>query len=634
MKRIPALLLTLSLLVGCTAQTGNTGGGSGTGSSPAPGMTTASSSAENSIPWATSPEGSWVELPENVRTGTEGLFDWRNATVYFAMTDRFFNGDESNDESYGRRTVDSRGSHLATFNGGDFKGLTEKLNEGYFTELGVNAIWISAPYEQVHGFVGGGSEGEFAHYAFHGYYALDWTMTDRNFGTREEFQELVDTAHEKGIRIILDVVMNHVGYNTVRDMEEFRFGAFQGIDGSWLPKEDQRYDAYHEFIDYQDEEAWARWWGPDWIRAGLPGYERGGTDDLTMLLAGLPDIKTERTGSVSLPPILKTKWDLEVGAEFTPYRIHKAIDLRQDLELAPAEYISVWLTAWVEEFGIDGFRIDTAKHVELERWTELKAMAQAALLTWREENPHRPGVDFKEDFFMVGEVWGAGIQRTKYHEAGFDALINFTFQGEGSDGPAYRLETMPGIFQRYSDTLNQEDSNALTYISGHDTRLFQRSKLKDGLTYLFLLPGAIQLFYGDETARTYVPSGQDVAMGTRSYMNWDSIDEEILQHSQLLGRFRARNLALGSGSHTELSREPFIFRRDYQKGDITNSVVVAFDQTRGSVIDVSSAFKDGDYLRDAYTMKGYRVTEGTIQIDPDESGLVLLEKVDPAVDES
>lgn len=622
MNRTAALILALSLLTGCTAGSGGTAaGGSGTGPVTAASDTTS--------PEGATANGPLFELPEDVRTSTQGLFDWRNATVYYAMTDRFLNGDESNDESYGRRTVDAKGSRLATFNGGDFKGLTRKLREDYFWELGVNAIWISAPYEQIHGFVGGGSEGEFAHYGFHGYYALDWTMTDRNFGTRDEFQELVDTAHEKGIRIILDVVMNHVGYHTVKDMEEFGFGAFQGIDGSWQPEGDQRYDAYHESIDYADEVAWANWWGPDWVRTGLPGYERGGTDDLSMSLAGLPDIRTENTEPVALPPILKTKWAQEAGAAFAPYRIHKAEGLRQDLDLSPAGYISAWLIAWVEEFGIDGFRIDTAKHVELERWTELKHQAQAALETWRAENPERPGAEFKDDFFMVGEVWGAGIERNEYYDAGFDALINFTFQGDGSDGPAYRPQTMPSIFQRYADTLAQQDSNVLTYISSHDTRLFQRNKLKDGLTYLLLLPGALEIFYGDETGRTYVPSGQDTAMGTRSYMNWDSVDEEVLTHFQLMGRFRARNLAVGAGSHTELSRKPFIFRRDHRKGEISNAVIVAFDQSPGSVIDVSSAFSDGDLLRDAYTMKGYQVTGGKIRVEPDESGLVLLEKVEP-----
>ncbi len=631
MIKLTAVFLTLSLLTACTpagsvSASRNEPPAGTKGSTATPKDPTASStSAVSGEPLGEIPV---IELGEQVRTSTEGLFDWRGATVYYAMTDRFHNGDEMNDESYGRKTADANGSKLATFNGGDFKGLTEKLESGYFSELGVNALWVSAPYEQIHGFVGGGEEGEFAHYGFHGYYPLDWTMTDRNFGTRDEFQHLVDTAHEKGIRIIMDVVMNHAGYHTVQDMEEYSFGVLNGIAGSWQPEEGQSYHAYHEFIDYSDEEAWMNWWGPEWVRAGLPGYERGGSDDLSQTLAGLPDIKTESTHPAALPPLLKTKWEQEKGAEYEPYRIHKAEGLRQDLQLAPAGYISAWLTAWVEEFGIDGFRIDTAKHVEMKRWIELKASAQEALDTWREENPEKAGADFSDPFFMVGEVWGAGIERNDYYDAGFDALINFTFQGAGSEGPAYRQETMPRIFQRYGDTLDEQDINVLSYLSSHDTRLFQRSRLKEGLTYLLLLPGAVEIFYGDETGRTFVPSGRDIAMGTRSYMNWDSVDEEVLKHVKIFGSFRARNLAVGSGRHTELSKEPFIFQRDYVRGDLTNTVVVAFNQEAGSVIDVSRAFQDGALLRDAATMRGYEVTEGKVTVVPDDSGIVLLEKVE------
>lgn len=565
-------------------------------------------------------------IPIDAKTTTEGRFDWRNATVYFAMTDRFFNGDPTNDENYGRKTVDVKGSQLATFNGGDFKGLTKKLTEGYFTDLGITAIWITAPYEQIHGFVSGGN-GTFAHYAFHGYYALDWTMTDRNFGTRAEFQELVDTAHAKGIRIVLDVVMNHTGYNTLKDMEDYNFGAFKGIDGSWQPAQDQRFDAYQELVDYQAEGAWARWWGKDWIRTGLPGYDRGGSDDYTETLAGLPDIKTEAVDFVGLPPVLKTKWSREAGSDFAPWKIEQARDLRQDLALTPAGYITVWLSAWVKEFGIDGFRIDTAKHVEKERWQVLKRSADAALKAWRQENPEKPGAEFTDDFFMVGEVWGMGISRNEYYDFGFDALINFTFQGESFEGPAYRPESMPGIYQIYSDTLDQQNSNVLSYISSHDTKLFQRNKLKDGLTALLLLPGGLEIFYGDETGRPFVSSGSDLAMGTRGYMNWDSINEEVKAHFEKLGGFRARNLAVGAGRHVELSRSPFIFKREYHKAGLKNTVVVALEQRPGNIIDVTGAFSDGDLLRDAYTDRGYRVKDGKVIVNADSSGIVLLEKI-------
>ena len=92
-------------------------------------------------------------------------FTWDNALVYFVLTDRFYDGDPSNNNSY-YRVQNAKGHENATFHGGDIKGLTEKLD--YLEDLGVNAIWITAPYEQIHGWVSGVSDA-FPHYPFHGY---------------------------------------------------------------------------------------------------------------------------------------------------------------------------------------------------------------------------------------------------------------------------------------------------------------------------------------------------------------------------------------------------------------------------------------------------------------------------------
>ena len=148
-------------------------------------------------------------VPSTVATASESAkvdnFTWDNALVYFVLTDRFYDGDPTNNNSY-YRVKNAKGHENATFHGGDIKGLTEKLD--YLEDLGVNAIWITAPYEQIHAWVSGVADA-FPHYPFHGYYPLDWTCMDKNMGTVEEFRTFVDTAHEKGIRIVMDVVMNH-----------------------------------------------------------------------------------------------------------------------------------------------------------------------------------------------------------------------------------------------------------------------------------------------------------------------------------------------------------------------------------------------------------------------------------------
>lgn len=558
-------------------------------------------------------------------------FSYESATVYFAMTDRFYDGNPENNTSYGRVQEDALGKDIATFHGGDFVGLTEKLEEGYFQELGIDVLWVSAPYEQVHGFIGGGSQGDFAHYGFHGYYALDWTMMDRNFGTVEEFRTFVNTAHEQEIRVFLDVVMNHVGYPNMQDMLDYNYGGISEVaeaPENLLPNEGEDFHKWTEAVAWEDPAAWENWWG-DWVRSDLPGYHPPGDTVYTQNLYGLPDIRTEVEEDIGLPPILKTKWDIEEDPAYEDWIVPAAKDLRQDLGLPPADYISKWLASWVEEFGINGFRIDTAKHVEIERWEELKERSNVALQTFRNENPELPGASFEEDFFFLGEVWGHGLNRNHYYDRGFDALINFTFQGERRDGPAYFPDRMPRIFENYSNAINQvEDFTALSYLSQHDTSLYPRDRLEEGGTYLMLLPGMVKVFYGDEVGREAGDGGSDATMGTRSSMDWENLNEKVLRHFQKLGQFRNRNQSVGAGQHTTLSTEPFIFTRIYERDNQINRVMVYLGEEASVTLPVGEIFHEGELLRDAYQNIIYEMEGETLEVDAGEKGIVLLEVVE------
>ena len=142
-----------------------------------------------------------------------------NPIVYFVITDRFLDGNPANDHAYGRRREARPEDDIGTFHGGDLAGLAAKVKAGWFRDLGVNAIWITAPYEQIHGWVVGGSK-EFKHYAYHGYWALDYTRLDASIGTEDELRDFVDAAHAQGIRVLFDVVMNHPGYADIQSLSE------------------------------------------------------------------------------------------------------------------------------------------------------------------------------------------------------------------------------------------------------------------------------------------------------------------------------------------------------------------------------------------------------------------------------
>ncbi|MFZ3207151.1 MAG: alpha-amylase family glycosyl hydrolase, partial [Pseudomonas sp.] len=133
------------------------------------------------------PHSGGLLLLEAAEVQVQPVHDWRNATVYFVLTDRFANGDPGNDRSYGRQPDGEQ--EIGTFHGGDLRGLTGRLD--YLQQLGVNALWISAPVEQIHGWVGGGDQGDFRHYGYHGYYALDFTRLDANMGSEADLRELI-----------------------------------------------------------------------------------------------------------------------------------------------------------------------------------------------------------------------------------------------------------------------------------------------------------------------------------------------------------------------------------------------------------------------------------------------------------
>ena len=557
-----------------------------------------------------------ASVDTNSSSADASTFSWDNATVYFLLTDRFKNGDTSNDNAYGRmKTVG--GSDFATFHGGDFKGITEELESGYFEKLGVNAIWISAPYEQIHGYCLGDN---FAHYSYHGYYVLDYTETDAAYGTKEEFKTMVDTAHKHGIRIIMDIVMNHAGYNTLQDMSEYGFGT---VSAGWEDAyKNGNFSQYHSFIDYDSNASdWAKWWGPEWIRSGVAGYTEEPGPDTTNCLAGLPDFRTESTNKVGIPAILQTKWTKEgtLSEKQSKYGTSNTV----------TGFISTWLADWVREYGIDGFRCDTAKHVEKKDWKQLKDACTAALAEWKAANPDKKLDDLP--FWMTGEHWDHGCGKDDYYTTGgFDSMINF----ETTGGGLLATDKLAGIYEGYASKINTDDSfNVLSYISSHDTTLARDDVYHLGSAFL-LLPGGVQIFYGDESNRQKKGTDDSFAAGhcLRSDMNWDSIDEECLAHWQKVGTFRNNHVAVGGGTNVALTADSGVaFGRTYSKNGVTDAIAAVVDAAADSdiTINVGDVFKEGTTLVNTYDETTDTVTDGKVTFNSGAHGTILLEEGEP-----
>ncbi|WP_109078772.1 alpha-amylase [Aggregatibacter kilianii] len=500
------------------------------------------------------PQANGLLLLEKSAVKNSSVFHWKNATVYFVLTDRFHNGNPNNDHSYGRQKDGMQ--EIGTFHGGDLQGLTEKLD--YLQQLGVNALWISSPLEQMHGWVGGGDKGDFPHYAYHGYYHQDWTKIDANMGTEQDLKHLIEQAHKRGIKVIFDVVMNHTGYATLADMQEFGFGALylkpeeiHSLLGekwtNWRPKSGQNWHSFNDYINFGDKAGWAKWWGKDWVRSDIGDYDSPKFDDLKMSLASLPDLKTESESAVGLPPFYQ----------------HKQTHAKALPNAKVRDYVIGWLSDWVRRYGVDGFRVDTAKHVEKSTWLALKQSADAALRQWQQKHPSESN---GEPFWMTGEAWGHGVLKSDYYQNGFDAMINFDFQDQAKNALDCFADIDP-VYQDMSDKL--KDFNVLSYLSSHDTRLFYHAdsqgdngKQKTAANLLLLAPGAVQIYYGDESGREFGPTGSDPMQGTRSDMSWQDLGtnadkQALLTHWQKLARFRQAHPAIGAGKQTTAKTDKY-----------------------------------------------------------------------------
>lgn len=517
----------------------------------------------------------------------EKVFDWNNATVYFMLTDRFHNGNSDNDNNFGRG---DDAKELRQFMGGDIQGITQKVKEGYFTDLGVDALWFSPVHEQIHGSV---NEGQGETYAFHGYWIRDWTSMEPNFGTREDLAELVSVAHENNIRIMLDIIINHTGPVTEKDPV----------------------------------------WPSDWVRTEPQcTYQDYESTVFCTLVENLPDIRTESEEDVELPEALRDKWEKEGRLQQELDELDAFFE-RTGYPRAPKYYIIKWITDFIREFGIDGFRVDTVKHVEADVWTILAKEAKIAFNEWKEKN--QEAIQEDQEFFMLAETYNYNINNGRmfsfgekevdYFAHGFDSQINFGFKYDANSH-------YEKLFSTYDSLLHAglKDYTVMNYVSSHDdSHPFdkERKRTFESATKLMLTPGQVQIYYGDEIARPLQIEGAVGDVNLRSKMDWeDNSHQELRTHWQKLGQFRQRHPAVGAGKHQKISDSPYTFARTYNNKNYEDKVVVALDVSgEEATIQVAPYFEDGTTLNEAYSNQEVKVSDGQVIINGHQ-GIILLEK--------
>jgi glycosidase len=361
-------------------------------------------------------------------------------TFYFVMTDRFENADPAND--LGGLPDDPLVSGFdptgrGFYNGGDLAGLLNRID--YIQNLGVTSIWLTPSFKNK---AVQPEDGPSAGY--HGYWITDFTQIDPHLGTNDELRALIDAAHDRGMKVYFDIITNHtadvIGYEEGARQPYVSKDAVPYLTAGGEPFDDRDYAGTQAFppLDpavsfpytpvLEDDEETLK--VPEWLNDVTLYHNRGdttfvGEDSLYGDFFGLDDLFTEH-----------------------PRVVDGMIDI---------------YTTWVRDAGIDGFRIDTMRHVNTEFWN---AFGPTVLEFARDQG--------KDEFYMFGEVFHPSKPYTSYFTttAGAQAVLDFPFQ-EAARSFASRGEptSQLGSFFIDDDWYTDADSNVYqlpTFLGNHD----------------------------------------------------------------------------------------------------------------------------------------------------------------------
>ena len=429
---------------------------------------------------------------------------------YFVMPDRFANGDRSND------TGGLTGSRLSTgydptdkgfYQGGDLKGLTRKLD--YIKGLGTTAIWM-APIFKNRPVQGTGSN---ASAGYHGYWITDFTRVDPHFGTDDDLKALIAKAHAKGMKVFFDVITNHTA-----DVVDYRQKTYDYLSKGAFPylTEDGRP------FDDADYAGGGRKFPP--VDAGSFPYTPRATAR-SKVPAWLDD-----------PAMYHNRGDSTYAGESATYGDFSGLD---DLWTERPEVVHGMeriYQRWVKDFAVDGFRIDTVKHVDMEFWTQWATALDAYAA--------RHG---RKNFFMFGEVYSADTSVTSpYVTRGrLDATLDFPFQDAArayasQGGSAKRLASVFGDDYKYTtDKANAYEQ--VTFLGNHDmgrigyflkqddpkatdAEILKKDRLANEL--MFLSRGNPVVYYGDEQGFTGSGGDKDARQTMFASQVADYLDDD------------------------------------------------------------------------------------------------------------
>ena len=465
---------------------------------------------------------------EQRKTGSVTDFDWDEAVIYFMLTDRFYDGNTSNNKAAGASVYNPDNAGL--YHGGDFAGVTKKLD--YLQELGINTIWITPIVDNIPSTSASGNSQIPVYAAYHGYWARDFEKLNANLGTESEFRTLISEAHKRGIKIMVDVVLNHSGYGTESS------ALFSGM-----------------------------------LRTStttVPG------SDIYASLSGLPDFLTEYP--------------------------------------AVREKLIAWQTAWMTEYDIDYFRVDTVKHVDDTTWKAFKNSVTKS-------NP---------SFKMIGEYWGASYsnQCGNLSTGTLDSLLDFGFKGYVKQFVSGSMSAVESTLEKRNAAINNTAMLG-SFLSSHDEDGFYYSLkksysasaaealMKVAASMQITAKGQPVIYYGEEIGLS--GANNYPAYDNRYDFDWSLVNESNTLYTHYKRMLNIRKIyskifAKGDRKSIAVSDNEgyMVFSRNYNGSGLVIGLNI---KNTGKTVSVKVPWAAGTEVRDIYNDKNYTVSAaGTVSL--------------------
>jgi len=524
-------------------------------------------------------DGNWIADPTNTRKSPDGFgafnsvmrvdcdecptrpaFDWRDAIMYFVMIDRFANGDPSNDAPISG--VEQPGQ----YQGGDFKGLKQKIEEGYFNDLGVNTLWLTSPIDNADN-ANPGSDGH-SYSGYHGYWPRNLDSAESKYGTEAELKAIVDAAHARGLLVLIDYVMNHVHAHSpiYAQHPDWFWPNDNGFGGNCVCGSGCS-------------------WDNDRIRCWFDPF--------------LPDFNFQNGDARRYSVENAMAWAKRLGVD--GFRL----DAVKHLE-------TVWLTdlrariqpevAWDQPFYMVGETFDGSRDL-IKSYVDPNTM-----------------LDGQFDFPLRGQVLSTLLRR----DGSMNDLAGFLASNDGFYGPGSVMSTFIGNHDVPRAIHLAEDQPQFgSWDGGKDRAWFNQPSLPQNkspferltvaYTLLFSIPGIPMIYYGDEFG---MPGAGDP--DNRRFMQWDGHTANqtwLRDRIAGLAKARAQHLAMRQGARQQLGVTGDVMV--YKMSAPGDTVFVALN--RGDNAQAATGLPAGSY-KDAVT--GEPVT-APLQLPP-RSGTVLI----------